>query len=179
MLTHTRIHTHAHTHTHIVYVCYSEYIYVCIYIYLCIVSFSDGSRSLISFITLIVVLYCVSLVFYCIDFFDIPCHSLMQVVSVDMETVRVHVRVKPHVDIDFSTIYGNWELAEKYYTSQEVCHNLRVSNLILSRISSSCSCEETKGGRYEMHLVTCLGNSVGREGKGPRVYLSLCLSCKH
>ena len=74
----------------------------------------------------------------------------MQVVSVDMETDRVHVRAKPHIDIDLSTIYGNWELAEKYYTSQEVCHKLRVSNLVLSRISSSCSCEETKGGRYEI-----------------------------
>ncbi|XP_065889991.1 5'-3' exoribonuclease 1-like [Dysidea avara] len=73
--------------------------------------------------------------------------SLADVVSVDMETDRVHVRAKPHIDIDLSTIYGNWELAEKYYTSQEVCHKLRVSNLVLSRISSSCSCEETKGGR--------------------------------
>ena len=80
----------------------------------------------------------------------------MQVISVDMETDRVHVRVKPHIDIDFSTIYGNWELAEKYYTSQEVCHKLRVSNLILSRICSSCSCEETKGGRYEICVVTCV-----------------------
>lgn len=70
-----------------------------------------------------------------------------------METDRVHVRLKPHVDIDFSSIYGNWSLTDYYYSSQEVCNKLRLSNLLLSRICSSCSCEQSGNGRYNIFVL--------------------------
>lgn len=72
----------------------------------------------------------------------------LQVISVDMQADRVHVRVKPHVDIDFGSIYSNWSLIDYYFSSQEVCNKLRLSNLLLSRITSSCSCEQSGSGRY-------------------------------
>ena len=79
--------------------------------------------------------------------------SYLQIISVDMETDRVHVRVKPHVDVDFSSIYGNWSLTDYYYSSQEVCNKLHLSNLLLSRICSSCSCEQSGNGRYTIFVI--------------------------
>lgn len=73
---------------------------------------------------------------------------------------RVHVRVRPHVDIDFSSIYGNQSLIDYYYTSQEVCNKLRLSNLLLSRISSSCSCEQSGNGRYKIDSVFTILTSI-------------------
>ena len=98
--------------------------------------------------------------------------SYLKVISVDMEMDRVHVRVKPHMDIDFSAIYGDWSLTDHYYSSQEVCHKLHLSNLLLSRISSSCSCEQGGNGRYT--YLSCISEIYRMAGNiGVELYLAV------